>query len=158
MKAHSKLFSFLTIIFAMIVFSSFALPQVQVETENFSDKSFLINYPVQTMGASTITYSSNFTIAKYDADANVIFSYQKNLSSATGKPHVSTSLWGTFDGVNFDSVAALGAVLDSIETSHEASITYSGIKYPFYRLKNQSNASQATDTQIEVWLYFYKPD
>lgn len=158
MRSHPKLFTFLAIIYAMILFSALTFGQVQIKTENFSDKSYLVHYPIQTMGASTITYSTNFSVAKYDADTAITFSYQKSLSSTTGKPHVSSSVWGTFDGVSYDSLFPLGAVLDSIETYHEAEYTWDGMKYPFYRIKNQSNASQATDTTIELWLYFYKPD
>lgn len=158
MKSHPKILSLLAFVYAIILLSTCVFAQVQIKTENFSDKSLLIEYPLETMGASTTTYSADFSIAKYDQDASMIFAYQKNLSSTLGKPHVSSSLWGTYDGISYDSLIALGAVLDSVETYHEAAVTYTGIRYPFYRIKNSSNSLQSADTQIQIWLYFYKPD
>ena len=160
MKSHPKILSLLAFFYAVILLSTCAFAQVQVKTENFSDKSLLIHYPGQTMDADTIIYSSDFTLAKYDADKDsLIFSYQKSLSSVIGTPSVSSSLWGTFDGVSYDSLIALGAVSDNVETYHEGRVSYKGVvRYPFYRIKNSSGVSQAADTQIELWLYFYKPD
>jgi len=105
-------------------------------------------------------YSNGFSLAKYDKDSFTTYpiAYGKILSSASGKPRVTTKVQGTYDNTNWFDVATIGITADSLETYGKGTTDFGNVKCLKYRIVYYGTTGNRSDTTVQLILYLYRED
>jgi hypothetical protein len=126
------------------------------------NKASTTNY---TGTGTTVVYSPIFSFGGYLSANTAAFGstymtwVKLHTVKVTGKPHVTSSLQGSFDQTTWTAVDTMGAVADSATTQTVGTFSYSGsYVYPYYRIATTPTASNSATEYSVYRIFCFKHD
>jgi hypothetical protein len=151
-----------TLLFTFFILTAISFSQESVKTFD-DDGSYYVKSSVAVAGADTV-YSTSFSAPEYDGVDFTTYpiNYTKTLTSTSDKPHITTTIQGSFDDVTYYTLDSLGAVGDSAETNQTGTLDLNstGFKnhYRYYRFEYIGLATNPADATAVTWLNFARKE
>jgi len=160
MKLHSVLITLL----ALLVALTFVPPPLANAQFTINARTNLVENSGQltafeltadTTGSDT---SYAFTLSGYDLESFSTYPIivGKLQTSASGKPRLTTYIYGTFNGSDLVLVDTVGIISDSLETMQWYSIDLNNKHYPYYKLRVVGESGNLSDVTTKLWVYAYQ--